>query len=103
MIDNVDDVLTMIDNADVDVEKLFFYKFDMSEFREQNLKNLFGGLFTKNVPAFLYDYVVTLPWTSIRAVTNQNTSSNCKTSPVNKNTKFLPYIICLLFFKYFYF
>ena len=42
---------------------------------------------------------MTLPWTSIRAVINQNTSSNCKTSPVNKNTKFLPYIICLLFFK----
>ena len=57
----------------------------------------------KNLPAFLYDYVVTLPWKGIRAVINQNTSSDCKTSPVNKNTKFLPYIICLLFFKYFYF
>ena len=34
-----------IDNADDDVEKLFFYKFDMSEFREQSLNNLFGGLF----------------------------------------------------------
>ena len=96
-------MLIMIDNADDDVEKLFFYKFDMSDLREQSLNNLFGGLFKKNLPAFLYDYVVTLPWKGIRAVINQNTSSDCKTSPVNKNTKFLSYIICLLFFKYFYF
>ena len=36
-----------IDNADDDVEKLFFYKFDMSDLREQSLNNLFGGLFKK--------------------------------------------------------
>ena len=40
-------MLIMIDNADDDVEKLFFYKFDMSDLREQSLNNLFGGLFKK--------------------------------------------------------
>ena len=39
--------LIRIGYADDDVEKLFFYKFDMSEFREQSLNDLFGGLFNK--------------------------------------------------------
>ena len=49
MIDNADDGVDndRYLNADVDVGKLFFYKFDMSEFREQSLNDLFGGLFNK--------------------------------------------------------
>ena len=96
-------MLTMVDNADVDIEKLFFCMFDIQSSESKALITFLVVFFKTIFPAFFCDYVVTLRWTSIRAVINQNTSSNCKTSPVNKNTKFLPYIICLLFFQYFYF
>ena len=92
-------MLTMVDNADVDIEKLFFCMFDIQSSESKALITFLVVFFKTIFPAFFCDYVVTLRWTSIRAVINQNTSSNCKTSPVNKNTKFLPYIICLLFFK----